>query len=123
LPREQYEKNPVYGVGVGLRKEYDATNVQWLLLAETGVLGLATFLLVHLCFLSMIWKTRRWYPSSDFRYSLLSIAGALILYKFVHGSVDHYWSRGAITPAWASVGMAVFAYYAVRQSHNVRSLH
>jgi hypothetical protein len=122
IARGEYEKNPVYGVGVGLRKEYDATNLQWLLLAETGVLGLATFLFVHVAFLGMIWKTRRWYPPSDFRYSLLSIAGALILYKFVHGSVDHYWSRGAITPAWAAVGMAVFAYYAARQPQNGRSL-
>jgi hypothetical protein len=122
IARGEYEKNPVYGVGVGLRKEYDATNLQWLVLAETGVLGLATFLFVHVAFLNMVWKTRRWYPPSDFRYSLLSIAGALILYKFVHGSVDHYWSRGAITPTWASVGMATFAYYAACHSKNSRSL-
>jgi hypothetical protein len=51
IARGEYEKNPVYGMGVGLRKEYDATNVQWLLLAETGVLGLGTFLFLHIVFL------------------------------------------------------------------------
>jgi hypothetical protein len=73
-------------------------------------------------FLRMVWTTRRYFPQTDIRYSLLAIAGALMLYKFMHGSVDHYWSRGAITPAWASVGMAVYAYYAARQNGNFRSL-
>jgi len=31
----------------------------------------------------------------------------LVLGKLVHGMVDHYWSRGAIMIAWASVGMAL----------------
>jgi hypothetical protein len=122
IAKGYYEQNPVYGMGVGLRKEYDATNIQWLTLAETGVLGLGAFLLIHVVFLRMVWTTRRYFPQTDIRYSLLAIAGALMLYKFMHGSVDHYWSRGAITPAWASVGMAVYAYYAARQNENFRSL-
>ena len=44
-------------------------------------------------------------------FSLLCIGGALVLDKFVHGMVDHYWSRGAIMAAWASAGMATRAYY------------
>lgn len=121
IAKDYFQQNPIYGMGVGLRKEYDATNVEWLTLAETGVLGLSAFLLIHVVFLRLVWTTRRHFPQTDIRYSLLAIAAALMLYKFIHGSVDHYWSRGAITPAWASVGMAVYAYYAARNMNNIRT--
>ncbi len=48
LALEKFHENPLLGVGVGLRKEYDATNFALLTLAETGVLGLLTIGLVHL---------------------------------------------------------------------------
>jgi O-antigen ligase len=69
IAKGYYEQNPVYGMGVGLRKEYDATNIQWLTLAETGVLGLGAFLLIHVVFLRMVWTTRRYFPQTDIRYS------------------------------------------------------
>ena len=40
LARHYFEQSPVFGVGVGLREQVDATNVFWFTLAETGVLGL-----------------------------------------------------------------------------------
>jgi hypothetical protein len=114
IARAEYEKNPLYGVGVGLRKEYDATNVQWLTLAETGILGLLAFTLVHLVLLRTVWSSQKKFVRTDPRYSALILGGALILYKLAHGSVDHYWGRGTITIVWAAVGMAMFAYHAGR---------
>lgn len=115
IARGYYEKNTLYGSGVGLRKTYDATNVQWLTLAETGVLGLVTFLLIHVVFLSAVWRARRRFARDDPRFSLLCLGGALLLYKLGHGSVDHYWSRGALTMVWAGVGMATYACAVSRQ--------
>lgn len=102
---EQWRSSPWIGVGTGLRKEYDATNVFWLTLAETGPLGLLAFLGVHGRLLGGVWTRRR--ASQTHVTSLLPLAGALVAAKFAHGLVDHYWSRGAIMIAWAAVGMAL----------------
>lgn len=120
--RSQFEKSPAYGVGVGLRKEYDATNIVWLLLAETGVLGLAAFLYLH----GVALRTARWTASfvehSDPLYSLVVIGVALVVDKFCHGLVDHYWSRGAITVVWGSMGMALAVYYRCRNGLSRREI-
>ena len=113
--QDNFEKSPVLGVGVGLRKEYDATNVLMLTLAETGVVGLVAFSLIHLVLLSMIWKSKKKLRRDDPLFPFVALAGALIASRLAHGMVDHYWSRGAITSAWASVGMATYVFYALRQ--------
>jgi len=106
---EEFQKSPVTGVGVGLRKEYDATNVVLLTLAETGVPGLIALLWVHLAFFGMAWRSRRGLSSASPAYSLIAIATALLFGKVMHGAVDHYWGRGDIMIVWASVGMAIRA--------------
>ena len=113
--RENFDQNPYLGVGVGLRKEYDATNLFWLMLAETGVPGAATFVLLQFAVVRMVWKTQKRLSRNDPLYSAVAIGGALMLGRFIHGMVDHYWSRGAITIAWAGAGMATYGYLVVRQ--------
>ena len=113
--KSQFESSPVIGVGVGLRKEYDATNVFLLTLAETGILGMATFLYLHFAMAMMVWKARRYTRRDDVLFSALALGGALVLSKFIHGMVDHYWSRGALMIAWASAGMATHAYFVSRR--------
>jgi O-antigen ligase len=112
--REKFEEDPVFGAGVGLRKEYDATNLFWLTLAETGVPGMLTFIALQLAFLRMVWKTQQRLHRSEALYSAVAIGGALVAGRLVHGMVDHYWSRGAITIAWAGAGMATYGYLVVR---------
>src|SRR5207302_1484068 len=114
VARRYFEESPLFGVGVGLRKEMDATNVFWFTLAETGILGLATFGLIHVVFFAMIWRTQKRLSRRNEMYSFLAIGSALLLGKLTHGMVDHYWSRGQLMMAWASVGMATSVYYAVR---------
>jgi len=111
VAQSYFEQSPVYGMGVGLRKEFDATNVLLMTLAETGVLGAAALLLIHFAYFRMIWQAQKRVARSEALFSLLCIGGALVLDKFVHGMVDHYWSRGAIMAAWASAGMATRVYY------------
>ncbi len=111
----QFESSPVLGVGVGLRKEYDATNVFMLTLAETGLLGMAAFLYLHVAMALMVWKARRFCKRNDVLFTALALGGALVLSKFIHGMVDHYWSRGALMIAWASAGMATHAYFVSRR--------
>jgi hypothetical protein len=107
--KDVFLSHPVLGVGVSLRKEIDATNVVMITLAETGVVGLALFLFLHISFYRMVWKTQSRVPRTHPYYSLLAIAAALITRCLLHGLVDHYWSRGPILQAWGAVGMAVCA--------------
>ena len=101
------------GWGVGLRKNLDATNIVWLTLCETGILGLIGFALIHLTFFIMIFNARRRIPYDDPRFTPISVGGALVLGKFVHGCVDHYWSRGSLLVVWGAAGMAIAAYYSI----------
>ncbi len=119
--RVAFESDPVLGVGVGLRKEYDATNILWLTLAETGVPGLAAWLLVHAVLARMVWRTHRHLARDDALFSLAALGGALVLGKLVHGLVDHYWSRGDIMIAWASAGMATHAHFVTRRRRALRA--
>jgi hypothetical protein len=111
--KELWYKSPIIGSGVGVRKDYDATNLAWSTLAETGVLGLAAFLAVHIVFFAMIFKTHRYLRRDSIQFSLLLIGGALVLRHFAHGMVDHYWTRGAATLSWGGAGMAMYSYYVV----------
>ena len=104
---QQFQQSPVVGVGVGLRKEYDATNFVFCTLAETGVVGLAAFSLLMGVVGWNIWITHLRVPRGSFSFSVLAIAGALLLAKLAHGMVDHYWVRGTLMAAWASVGMVM----------------
>jgi len=115
LARGYFQKDPLLGVGVGLRKEYDATNIAWLTLAETGVLGAGALLLIHVTFLGMVWRAQKVITREDELFTLLALGAALVVSRLAHGLVDHYWSRGAIMIAWASAGMATFAFWEVRR--------
>jgi hypothetical protein len=115
IARNFFEQDPLLGAGVGLRKEYDATNLVWLTLAETGALGLGALALIHLVFLRMVWRAQKLVAREDELFTLLALGAALVVSRLAHGLVDHYWSRGAIMIAWTSAGMAVFAYSEVRR--------
>lgn len=113
--KQLFQKNPIYGNGVGLRKEYDATNIIWLTLAETGVPGLIAFLLIHVVFFLMIYKTQAQMARNSPLYSYLAIGAGELMNKLVHGIVDHYWSRGPLLVAWATVGMATAVFFSERK--------
>ncbi len=108
-----FRDHPILGVGVGLRKTYDATNLVLATMAETGVLGIVTFTAVFVAFGWMVMRTRRRLSTTDPAFSLVAIGAALMAGKLAHGCVDHYWSR-VMLPVWAAAGMAVFAYNRVR---------
>ncbi len=101
-----FEGSPILGAGVGLRKEYDATQIVLFTLAETGVLGLLTFAYVFVAFFTMVWRTQNRLARGEFAYSLLAIGGALMLARLSHSMVDHYWARGPTMMGWAAAGMA-----------------
>ncbi|HSI13299.1 MAG TPA: O-antigen ligase family protein [Chthoniobacter sp.] len=103
----QFRANPILGGGVGLRKEFDATNLFMVTLAETGVPGVLSFAILQLAVAVLVWRTHRRVSKGTLGFSVVAIAGALTFGKLAHGMVDHYWGRGSLTMAWASVGMAV----------------
>ncbi len=111
---------------MGLRKEYDATNLTLLTLAETGVAGLGALLLMHAIFFMSIWRTQKYVKRSSLRYSVLAIGGALMIGWLAHGQVDHYWSRGAIMIACTAMGMSIHAQIAtqkdIRRARRQRAL-
>jgi hypothetical protein len=108
-----FYSSPIIGSGVGLRKQYDATNVIVSTLAETGALGLAAFIAIHLSFFWMVWKTTRRLRFDDPRFTFATVGGGLVLCQFIHGSFDHYWARTLLV-VWGSAGMATYAYYSCR---------
>jgi O-antigen ligase len=112
--QRNYAQNPLLGVGVGLRKQADATNLVWMTLAETGILGLISLAAIHVAFFGMIWRTQARLESGDPLFSLVAIGGALILARLAHGMVDHYWARGPTMMGWAGAGMATGAYFALQ---------
>lgn len=101
-----FMQSPFIGLGVGLRKHYDATNVLLLTLAETGVLGFSAFVAIHITLFGWQARTYRTVKFDPVTRSLVALSAALLLGRLVHGCVDHYWSRGAISVAWTSLGMA-----------------
>lgn len=107
--------SPIYGSGVGLRKQYDATNMMWSTLAETGVLGLMALVAIHIAFFWTVVKTHKYLVRNTLHYSLVLIGGALVMRHMTHGMVDHYWSRGAVTIAWAGAGMVAYCYFVVQR--------
>ena len=104
-----WKQSPIMGSGVGLRKEFDATNVVMLVLAETGIIGLFLFLLIHANVAWFVWKSHGRLNLQSMAFSCVALGGALVFARLAHGCVDHYWSRGAIMAAWAAAGMAVAA--------------
>ena len=110
IARGYFRSSPIVGVGVGLRKEFDATNVLWIALAETGILGAIAFLSIQGSLALMLVRLRRCVSSSDPRYTFAILGGALAFGRLAHGMFDHYWSRGALMAAWAAVGMLVRVY-------------
>jgi hypothetical protein len=107
--QKDFAADPVLGTGVGLRKQYDATNLLWTTLAETGLLGAITFIWMFVAFYRLVWQTRSKIKMNDPCFSLLTVGAALMTCKLLHGMVDHYWTRGSITLAWGGVGMVLVA--------------
>jgi len=114
--RELFDTSPFIGCGVGLRKEYDATNLIWCTLAETGVVGLLALLIMHAEILRMTWKTQRTLHRASVLYSGVALGAALVFSRFLHGMVDHYWGRGSNSVVWSAIGMALYGYHAKRKS-------
>ncbi len=114
----QFQSSPVIGIGVGLRKMFDSTNLIMSTMAETGVVGLIAFLGIFASIGYLVWKARQQLAPDDPAFAFLSIGAALVASSFVHGCVDHYWNRG-LFPVWASVGLMVYAYNrSLQRLHN-----
>lgn len=109
LALSHWQQSPWFGTGVGLRKQYDATNIVLFTLAETGVIGLLLFVTIHVNIGYFVWRNHLAMDSRSMSFSCLALGGALVAARFAHGMVDHYWSRGAILAAWAAAGMAIAA--------------
>jgi O-Antigen ligase len=108
---DEFLQSPIFGKGVGLRKEADSTNIIMSTLGETGVLGLAAFMSIQVCFMWAIFRTMRKVSRSDPDFSVLTISAALVICLFVHGCCDHYWGRTQL-PVWAMAGAAIAVYSA-----------
>jgi hypothetical protein len=107
IAKRLFFEDPLWGAGTGYRKIYDATNVIWSTLAETGITGLVAFLSIFAVFYNWTWNLRKIVIPTDPRFIFISMAVGLMTTRLMHGMVDHYWSRGVITMSWASVGMVI----------------
>ena len=116
IASQLYHSSPAIGCGVGLRKEYDATNLIMCTLAETGIVGLAALLFLHWEVLRVTWRTQKHLERTGVLYSGTALGCALVFSRFLHGMVDHYWGRGANSIVWSAVGMALYGYHVRRRA-------
>ena len=106
--QEIITKEPVFGVGIGLRKQIDATNFVLVTLAESGVIGLVAIIGVFGTIVRVGFRVCR----SDTKQAVIligALAVGLLAYKIGHGMVDHFWGRGSGTVVWASIGLLLAA--------------
>jgi hypothetical protein len=102
--QEIIAKETFFGVGIGLRKEVDATNFVLVTLAESGVIGLVALTGVFGTIVRVGFTLCR----SDTKQSFVlcgALAVGLLACKVGHGMVDHFWGRGNGTVIWASIGL------------------
>lgn len=103
-------KEPLFGIGIGLRKEVDATNFVLVTLAESGVVGMIAIVCVFGTIIRIGFTVSR--SDTKQTYVLCGVlAVALLLCKIGHGMVDHFWGRGNGTVVWGSVGLLMGAYH------------
>jgi O-antigen ligase len=102
-----FEENPLIGVGVSLRKQMDATNLVFVTLGESGIVGLLFFFTIQVTYIVLVVRLVRVIPRKDPRYFLLVVSPTLMAVRLAHGQFDHYWVRGATTMAWVSVGIVL----------------
>jgi hypothetical protein len=118
--QEIVTKEPMFGVGIGLRKQVDATNFVLVTLAESGVIGLVAIIGVFGTIVRVGFRVCR----SDAKNNLRlcgSLAVSLLACKVGHGLVDHFWGRGNGTVVWASIGILLLAEQKLvvrRKNHN-----
>jgi O-antigen ligase len=101
-----FRSNPLLGVGVGLRKDYEPHDVLILTLGETGIVGLAAFCLMFVAGFYTFFKARRYCQGPGDR-QLLVTGAAILLLSLTHGMMDVYWRRGIGVFGWIGVGFAV----------------
>jgi O-antigen ligase len=102
-----FKQNPVIGVGVSLRKQMDATNLVFVTLGESGILGLLSFFMIQVTYIVLVVRLVKSIPRTDLRFFLLVVSPTLMAVRLAHGQFDHYWVRGATTMAWVSVGVVL----------------
>jgi hypothetical protein len=106
--QEIVTKEPVFGVGIGLRKQVDATNFLLVTLAESGVIGLIAMIGLFGTVVRIGFRVSR----LDAKNGLVlcgTLAVGLLACKVGHGMVDHFWGRGNGTVVWASIGVLLAA--------------
>lgn len=103
----QFTQNPVLGVGIGYRKEIDATNIVMISLAESGIVGFCGFIAIHATLVWSMLRALKNIDKSNLLYSPVALAAALPISRLAHGCVDHYWGRGPLLQTWGTVGMAM----------------
>lgn len=118
--QKMFAENPVFGGGMGVRKQYgDFNSVVLNCLAETGIPGLVLFTWIFAAYARMALRTLRALPESSFYYTMVLMGLGVSVKVLAHGVVDVYWSRG-ITPQWASMGLTIAVWRIVRQQQAQR---
>jgi hypothetical protein len=106
--KEIITKEPLFGIGIGLRKQVDATNFVLVTCAESGVTGLVAIIVIFATIIRIGYRVCR--TATNQSYVICgALAVGLLLCKIGHGMVDHFWGRGNGTVVWASVGLLLAA--------------
>jgi O-antigen ligase len=102
-----FKQNPWIGIGVSLRKQMDATNLVFVTLGESGILGFTLFCTIQATYIVLVIRLVKSISRTDPRFFLLVVSPTLMSVRLAHAQFDHYWVRGATTMAWISIGVVL----------------
>jgi O-antigen ligase len=103
------ENEPLFGVGIGLRKQVDATNFVLVTMAESGIMGLLAFSYIVVTITIIAFQTKR-LCDGGIELTIVAIAIGGLTCKLGHGMVDHFWGRGNGTVVWSMIGLLMLGY-------------
>ena len=73
VPWRSFAKLRSWEWALDFGRKWDATNVILTTMAETGVIGLCAFLLIHVVLIKMVWRTQYSFQRTSWTFSCLAI--------------------------------------------------
>lgn len=110
-----YSSNPLFGAGIGIRKYLEPHNVLVLTLAETGIVGLVSFIVLMGSGFYSFYRAAKLSKGNPEALEIVMIGATLLFISLAAGMMDVYWRRGVGFMGWACVGMSIYISSSMRK--------
>ena len=103
----EFDKHPLLGAGIGLRRVLEPHNVLILVLGETGIIGFIAFIAMVGTAIFFFISTMRRVPRFSPAWQIVLTGLSAFTVFHVQTLVDVYWRRGVGAFGWACLGMTL----------------